>query len=93
MTGASVKMDVRKTIARIVQAYTGEPAEEAGFVADDIMQALRLANEIAVDAAPRTIGRGQHIWPCALFYTGNWDDDRPRAACTCEHQHAIEAAS
>lgn len=27
-------------------------------------------------------GTRGHIWPCGLFYLGNWDGDRPRVKCT-----------
>lgn len=82
-----VTLDVRKTIARIVQNHTDEAEEEAGYIADDIMQALRLTDQVAIDTtSTRHIARGQHIWPCSLFYVGNWDGDRPQANCTCSRQ-------
>ena len=60
MTGAapsSVTLDVRATIVRIIQQHTDEPDEEAGFIADDIMDALNLGSELTV-AVPRPRRRG-----------------------------------
>lgn len=85
MTGAapsSVTLDVRATIVRIIQQHTDEPDEEAGFIADDIMDALNLGSKLTV-AVPRPRRRGEHEWPCALFYTGNWKGQQPRARCSC----------
>lgn len=85
MTGAapaSVTLDVRATIMRTIQQHTDEPDEEAGYIADDIMHALSLASQLTV-AVPRLRRRGEHEWPCALFYTGNWNGAQPRAQCSC----------
>jgi len=91
---AGLTLDVRQTIVRIVQLHTDEPIEEAGFIADDIMQALRLSDEITVTPPPAApLPKGQHIWPCPLFYTGNWNDDRPRAVCTCRPPDVVLEAT
>jgi hypothetical protein len=84
MTGqapASITLDVRTTIVRTIQLHTDEPTEEAGYIADDIMVALQLGRELTVKVPRRR--RGEHEWPCSLFYTGNWDGERPRARCSC----------
>lgn len=77
----TVTLDVRATIVRTIQQHTDEPDEEAGYIADDIMDALSLGSELTV-TVPR-LRRGEHEWPCALFYVGNWNGSRPRARCGC----------
>ena len=78
----TVTLDVRATIVRTIQQHTDEADEEAGYIADDIMDALSLGSELTV-TVPRLWRRGEHEWPCALFYVGNWNGSRPRARCSC----------